>query len=550
MSLGEPVFGIYAGQVTNIASARRLMRMARNLTPIVITVVLLLPPIGILPVAAQEPHQPPLLLPFPAGAGTIISGYENGSFHDYANAYALDLCPDTGCVIGTSEVLAPTDLTYDLPVDANNVQGDPSDYHIFQIEETATEHVCLALGHFDLTAPGTLVDGKRTFQRGEPMGALLDYQYTDKTSHPHYHINLFTVDKAYRCGVSDDDHTKRRALAFTDAYLLDDMPYQIGGPQEHLGKAVVSHNVVPGASAPGSTVKVAWSRGTTRTASHVPLGEPVTLVARIDSPTDVEEVRFTAYYPDWANQKDAAKVAGFDPKRTWRTLKVCQPKTKGCAWDGDRREATVTYRWDPTVGEKSRSIPGVPKADPAITRSSKSCVPVTLMIDAVDVSGASGSAPGGKVAQRCDAKAEGLARTVYLDPLAPPAAPTNVVGKTLSTRNPGGDAFYNKVRVTWDDVSGEATYRIYRRDYYYDVEFDARKQRPRCWFIRIEPAELLDTVPADTTAYRYELFRGYGDVPYVYGEQYLVTASNRAGHNTGASREPRTPANDGLPRCR
>ena len=67
------------------------------------------------------------------------------------------------------------------------------------------------------------------------------------------------------------------------------------------------------------------------------------------------EVRFTAYYPDWPNAKNAAKVSGFGPKETWRTLKVCRPKTKGCTWEGDEQAATVTYRWDPTGGEKKRS---------------------------------------------------------------------------------------------------------------------------------------------------------------------------------------------------
>ena len=218
------------------------MRMVWLRTGILIVGNLLLATSATAPVLAQESHDPPLLLPFPAGPGTIISGYENGNFHSYANLYSLDVCPDTGCVIEESEVVAPTDLTYDLPVDANNVEGDRADYHIFQIDETSTEHVCLALGHFDLTAPGTLIDGKRTFQRGDPLGKLLDYQYTDGTSHPHYHINLFTVDKAYRCGVSDDDHSKRRALAFTGAYELDGIAYEPDGPHGHEGEAAVSHN--------------------------------------------------------------------------------------------------------------------------------------------------------------------------------------------------------------------------------------------------------------------------------------------------------------------
>lgn len=114
----------------------------------------------------------------------------------------------------------------------------------------------------------------------------------------------------------------------------------------------------------------------------------------------IRTIPFTAFYTDWPNAKDAAKFRGFDPKATWRTPKVCRPKSKGCTWDGDRKAATVRYTWDPTVGEKKRSIEGVPKADPGITLKSTKCVPVTLGIDAEDTSGAITSGPGGKIARR------------------------------------------------------------------------------------------------------------------------------------------------------
>ena len=231
--------------------------------------------------------------------------------------------------------------------------------------------------------------------------------------------------------------------------------------------------------APGAP-NVVWARATTKNASHVPYGEPVTLVARFRSPVDVAEVRFTAYYPDWANAKDAAKVAGFDPQRTWRTLKVCRPKTKGCTWDGDQRAANVTYRGTPRVGEKTRSIDGVPKADPAITLASKACVPVTLGIDVVDTLGTTGSAPGGKTAQRCDATAEGLARTVYLDPLAPPAAPGNVrLPCTPRSRFEVGSRAITQegqeVTLLWQDLSAdEDGFHIYAR---YESSCDDRRGR-------------------------------------------------------------------------
>lgn len=295
-----------------------------------------------------------------------------------------------------------------------------------------------------------------------------------------------------------------------------------------------------------ASANVVWAKATTKNASHVSYGEPVTLVARFRSPVDVAEVRFTAYYPDWANAKDAAKVAGFDPRETWRTLKVCRLTTKGCTWDGDERAANVTYRWDPTVGEKKRSIDGVPKADPAITLASEACVPVTLGIDVVDTLGTTGSAPGGRIAQRCDAKAEGLARTVYLDPLAPPAAPRNVVETILSTRGiPETDGVVDKIRVTWDDVSGEAGYRVYVRPFRVSLRTDARGRD--CWFPDAGRPELLATLPADTTVFRYtDTFEG----TWAVGRQYLVTAFNRSGEATGASREPITPKYDYGTLCR
>ena len=61
-----------------------------------------------------------------------------------------------------------------------------------------------------------------------------------------------------------------------------------------------------------------------------------------------------------------------------------------------------------------------------------------------------------RAARSRDANAEGLARTVYLDRLAPLAAPGTIVDKIFSTRNPAGDAFFSKARVTWMSRSGSA----------------------------------------------------------------------------------------------
>ena len=233
---------------------------------------------------------------------------------------------------------------------------------------------------------------------------------------------------------------------------------------DDAGDMSVAADVVVVTLTSGSS-KVVWAKGTTKDASHVTFGDPVELVARVSDSADLQEVRFTAYYPDWANAKDAARVPGFDPKSTWRVMAICRPKgvtgaqatTKGCHWDGDKRSATVTFRWDPTIGEKTRSLPGVPKADPAITSASKACVPVTLGIGVSDAAGAMGTSPAGRVAGRCDARADALGRVVYLDPLTPPRPPTSVrIALILDrVRCPGDGPCEYPWRLSWNDVDGD-----------------------------------------------------------------------------------------------
>jgi hypothetical protein len=164
------------------------MRTLRIVGPSLIATVLVLPLPMAIPALAQETHDPPLLQPFPAGPGEIIDGYASG-LHTYGNAYSLDLCAGLDCAAGDvgDPVLAPTDLTYVLSLDPDDT-GPPDDYHIFEIDLSDAGRVCLALGHFDLTAPGTMVDEKRTFRRGELLGTLLPYPDTV----PHIHIGLWT----------------------------------------------------------------------------------------------------------------------------------------------------------------------------------------------------------------------------------------------------------------------------------------------------------------------------------------------------------------------
>ena len=200
----------------------------------------------------------------------------------------------------------------------------------------------------------------------------------------------------------------------------------------------------------------------------------------------------------------------------------------------------MTYRWDPTVGEQKRSIAGVPKADPAITLASKACVPVTLGIDVVDTLGTTGSAPGGKIAQHCDAKASGLARTVYLDPLAPPAAPGNVTW----ARCRGYDGVYRDVEACawlgrpsdlgWSDRSdNESGFRVFARPV--TLEFYGS----RCQRTREVPGQwvLVQELPTGTVTWRVDLSslprawqRGWpGSSPS--SVEFSIAAFNRAGES-------------------
>ena len=231
---------------------------------------------------------------------------------------------------------------------------------------------------------------------------------------------------------------------------------------------------------PASPPKVGWAKGTSKSAAHVRFSDSVDLVAKVSSDAGLQEVRFIAYYPGWAKPNDASKVAGFDPKEDWRVVAICRPsgvslqpaRTKGCRWQGDERSATVTYRWDPTVGEPTRSVPDLPKARAAVTEASKSCVPVTLGIEATDVQGEQASAPGGRIAPRCDAAAKNLGRRVYLDPLTPPAAPAGVRLDCKDAEPSYRDADYacynfvpsERPTLRWQDRSGnEDGFNVYVR---------------------------------------------------------------------------------------
>lgn len=186
--------------------------------------------------AAQERFRfPAMLMPFPAGPGQVISGYSNGDRHgDGGNLYSLDVCAGAGCVQASigDPVVAPTDLTYVYSDDVNGADGDHEDYHIFQVALTGDQRLCMSLGHFDLTAPGALVDDERIFQGGEALGTLLDYRYdsaSGEVSIPHIHMGIWSVPIGVGCAVSDGG--KRTPIAFDGVFALDGQAFPIGGSQ-------------------------------------------------------------------------------------------------------------------------------------------------------------------------------------------------------------------------------------------------------------------------------------------------------------------------------
>ncbi len=293
--------------------------------------------------------------------------------------------------------------------------------------------------------------------------------------------------------------------------------------------------------------RIQWGMGVVRDGAHVAFGDPVTLVARVRDRVDVREVRFTAYYPEWPDPRQAARSDGFDARRDWRILAVCRPPgmqgepptTRGCRWDGTETDALVTFRWDPTLDERVRSVPWLPAAQPAITATSGDCVPVTLGAEVVDVAGYRAAVDTSRPVRACDQGAADVGRVAYLDPPSPPPAPRNVELQVLygKHRCPHGGVEAECTwpwRLTWDDVDGETGYKIYSVN---TTWFFARDPA-ECIVVRKTEPKLLATLPADTTARNGE-FQPEGSGtwrdPRVSGSTYLVTAFNAAGESRPGS---------------
>lgn len=198
----------------------------------------------------------------------------------------------------------------------------------------------------------------------------------------------------------------------------------------------------------------AWGPRTTRDRKHVPFGRPVHVAVEASDDGGLRELRLLAMHDDWA-QQGAGGFPEFDAASTWRVLAVCRPagiigvpgQTQDCEWDGDDRDATVAFRWRPKKAEQRGRAPWLPPADAAISRSDTRCVPVALAFEVVDSAGHHLVSTEGDVATSCGADASSLGRTVYLDPLEPPAEPTDA--RVRCTKRPEIKAYCLRNVLSW-----------------------------------------------------------------------------------------------------
>jgi hypothetical protein len=224
-----------------------------------------------------------------------------------------------------------------------------------------------------------------------------------------------------------------------------------------------------------------WDRRHPVTGPHIPFGDTARLVARVQDPADIAEVRFRAWYPDWPRVAPSSHLVSFDPDTAWRTLASCPPppaRRTSCTWRGDGREAVVIYRWDPTLAQTTDVVPWLPRARTAMTRAHRECVPVTVTVEVVDRAGRVWSEIGSlPLPATCDEAAAratgGTGRVLYLDPLVPPAAPLRLSAgaRRLFDPRPAEDGEPGVVR--WRDrADNEDGYRVYARRSYFTEACD------------------------------------------------------------------------------
>ena len=151
--------------------------------------------------------------------------------------------------------------------------------------------------------------------------------------------------------------------------------------------------------------------------------------------TDISQVRFRAYYPDWPRAAASSGLDSFQPTTAWRQLALCTPPQgrrhvagTGCRWNGNRRDAVVSFDWDPTLAP--------PRTDGALAASSPAGHDAGLHRVRARVAGRGGRGRGrprlladrsparaGRLRRARRRRAAGTRRVLYLDPLVPPEAP-------------------------------------------------------------------------------------------------------------------------------
>jgi hypothetical protein len=283
-----------------------------------------------------------------------------------------------------------------------------------------------------------------------------------------------------------------------------------------------------------------WSGSTPGNASHVVFGEPITVAARVRDVTDIAQVRFRAWYPEWPRMAGTARLDSFRPTTAWRQLALCTPPKDrgqnaggGCRWKGDRRDAVVSFAWDPAQVATTATARWLPRARPAMTRESTACVPVSLAVEVIDASGRVFSEIGRlPLPARCDERAVArsrIGRVLYLDPLVPPQAP--------APRGQVSDRGWPPVyapdpldgAIVWRDRSdNEDGFRVYARRSWFEADCSVTNG---AW-------KLVEELPADTLRYRPQHARVVRsiDVPDIEGVpgymnrwEYAVSAFNEAG---------------------
>jgi len=358
------------------------------------------------------------------------------------------------------------------------------------------------------------------------------------------------VEPALKCPAADPSAGELFAAILRDATVTRDgqitggtpvSPEPLVGELAYEGLAWWSGPLTASAVAeePGRP-RARWNRRTPEHTTHVTYGDPIPLVARVLDVTDIAEVRFRAWYPAWPRTAASRRLDSFDPTTAWRQLARCtppgedsDPSASDCRWNGSRRDAIVTWQWDPASAPPGLSAPWLPRARSATSPTTSGCVPVSLAVEVVDTGGHVFSEIGRlPLPGTCDdrvAERDRDAHLLYLDPLVPPRAPTprGVV------EDRGWPPVYEPDpldgAIVWRDRSdNEDGFNIYARRSWFEVDCS----------VTDGPWQLVTTLPPDSRRYRPQHTRvGRSiEVPLIEGVpgsldrwEYAVSAFNEAG---------------------